>query len=303
VPRQYLFALPIVLLLSGCHQNNPPEKAAPATSSTSSTAAPRIYPVRAKVVSVTGPDVMLDHEAIPGLMDAMIMSYRLKDPSVASELHPGDRITANFVVTPNPDGIDDIVVDQIVVVAQAKPDYKPTVQYHVPQAGDSVPDFKLLNQSNRTIHLNQFHGDAVLITFIYTRCPLADYCPRMSRNFAEIDKALAADPALYARTHLLSISFDPAYDTPKVLRSYGGAYTGQFTKETFKHWDFAVPSEEDLAAVTQFFNVGVTPGDSKSLNHSLSTILIGKDGKIAAWYPTNDWKTDEMIAQIKRAIA
>ena len=304
MPRQLLFVLCLVLLLSGCHQNNPPETApTPAAAPAPSAAATRTYPVRAKVVSVNGPDVILDHETVPGLMDAMTMSYRLKDPSVASELHPGDRITANFVVTKDPDGLDNIVVDQIVVIAQAKPDYKPTVQYHVPQPGDAVPDFKLLNQSNQTIRLSQFHGRALLITFIYTRCQLSDYCPRMSRNFAEIDKALSADPALYGRTHLLSISFDPSYDTPKVLRSYGGAYTGQYTKETFQHWDFAAPSEADLAAVTQFFNVGVTPGDSKSLNHSLSTVLIGKDGKVAAWYPTNDWKTSDVVAQIKRAAA
>jgi protein SCO1/2 len=301
VPRKLLFVL-FLALLSGCRQNSPPEKSATSPSA-SSAAAVRTYPVRAKVVSVKGSDVMLDHEAIPGFMGAMTMSYKLKDPSVASELHPGDRITATFLVTKDTDGLDSVLVDQIVVIAQAKPDYKPAVQYHVPQPGDSVPDFKLLNQSNRTIRLSQFKGKVLLITFVYTRCPLAEYCPRISRNFAEIDKALAADPALYGRTHLLSISFDPAYDTPKVLRSYGGAYTGKYTKETFKHWDFAAPSEADLAAVTQFFNVGVTPGDSKSLNHSLSTVLIGKDGKVAAWYPTNDWKIDDVVAQIKRAAA
>jgi protein SCO1/2 len=125
----------------------------------------------------------------------------------------------------------------------------------------------------------------------------------MSRNFAEIDKALATDPALYATTHLLSISFDPAYDTPAVLRSYGGAYTARYTKETFTHWDFAAPPEKDLPAVTQFFNVGVTPGENNSLTHSLSTVVIGKDGKIAAWYPTNDWDTTEVISQIKKAAA
>ena len=301
MPRKLLFVL-FLALLSGCRQNNSPEKSA-APSSASSAAAVRTYPVRAKVVSVQGSEVMLDHEAIPGFMGAMTMSYKLKDPSVASELHPGDRITATFLVTKDSDGLDSVLVDQIVVIAQAKPDYKPAVQYHVPQPGDAVPDFKLLNQSDRTIRLSQFYGKALLITFVYTRCQLAEYCPRMSRNFAEIDKALAADPALYGRTHLLSISFDPGYDTPKVLRSYGGAYTGQYTKETFKHWDFAAPSEADLAAVTQFFNVGVTPGDSRSLNHSLSTVLIGKDGTVAAWFPTNDWKIDDVVAQIKRAAA
>ena len=244
---------------------------------------------------------MLDHEAVPGFMDAMTMSYKLKDPSVAGELHPGDRITATLLVSKDSDGFNTVLLDQVVVIAQAKPDYKPAVEYHVPQPGDPVPGFKLLNQDNRVIHLDQFHGRVLLVTFIYTRCPLDDFCPRMSRNFAEVDKALAADPTLYARSHLLSISFDPAYDTPKVLHSYGEAYIGKSAKQSFQHWDFAAPTDKDLPALTQFFNVGVTLGDSKSLNHSLSTVLIGKDGKVAAWYPTNDWTPTDMIVQVKKA--
>lgn len=232
------------------------------------------------------------------------MAYRLKDPSVVSELHPGDRITARVLADPDPadhDNYTNIQLDNIVVIAQARPDIKPPVSYHVPTPGDPVPDFKLLNQSDRTIHLDQFKGKVVLMTFIYTRCQLADFCPRMSRNFADIDKALAADPALYNQTHLLSVSFDPAYDTPKVLRSYGGAYTGNYTNEKFLHWDFAAPTAKDLPAVTQFFNVGVTPGDNKSLTHSLSTILIGKDGKVIAWYPTNDWDPKDVLTAIRKA--
>jgi protein SCO1/2 len=123
----------------------------------------------------------------------------------------------------------------------------------------------------------------------------------MSHNFAEIDKALAADPAIYSKTHLLSISFDPVDDTPAVLKGYGQAYTGNSTKETFEHWDFAAPSEKELPQVTQFFGVGVTPGENQTLTHSLSTVVIGKDGKIAAWYPTNDWKPEEVVAVIKKA--
>jgi protein SCO1/2 len=302
VPRKLVSVLSALVLLSGCHQTPPaaPANPTPAASTTPAPAA-KTYPIRGKVVSVNGASVMLDHEAVPGFMEAMTMAYKLKDPSIASELHPGDHITANLLVTKDADGFNAILLYNIVVIAQAKPDYKPSVQYHVPQAGDSVPNFKLVNQNGRSIQFNQFQGKVLLITFIYTRCQLAEYCPRMSRNFADINQALSADPNLYARTHLLSISFDPGYDTPAVLHTYGTEYLGQHAKEAFSHWDFAAPTEKDLPAVTQFFNVGVTPGDSQSLTHSLSTILIGKDGKVAAWYPTNDWRPADILAQIRQA--
>jgi protein SCO1 len=300
VPRKslsLLFSLSLLLTFSaiGCHRSSQ----APSSASASI----KSFPVRGKVVSTDATHVTLDHEAIPGFMEAMIMPYKLKDPSIVNELHPGDRITATILVQQDEGGYHDAQLDNIVVIAQARPDYKPAVEYHVPSPGDAVPDFRLLNQSGRVIHLGQFKGKVVAATFVYTRCPLADYCPKMSRNFAEIDKALSADPDLYARTHLLSISFDPKYDTPAVLRSYGGAYTGRYTKENFTHWDFAAPSEKDLPAVTQFFNVGVTPGENNTLTHSLSTVIIGKDGKIAAWFPTNEWKPEDIIAEIKKAAA
>src|ERR1035437_10861241 len=170
----------------------------------------KTFPIRGKIVSVDAVkgSVMLDHEAVAGFMDAMTMSYKLKDPGIVSELHPGDRITAKLLVHKTSDGYEDPRLDEIVVTAQAKPDYKPAGQYPVPTAGDAVPDFKLVNENGRAIHLGQFRGRVLLLTFIFTRCPLADFCPRMSKDFAEIDKALQADPALYAKTHLLSISFD-----------------------------------------------------------------------------------------------
>lgn len=294
--RTPLFLLVFVALFVGCNGGTP---SAPPQSAVQKT-----FIIRGRVVSTDATHVTLDGEDVPGFMEAMTMEYKLKDPSVASELHPGDRITAKVLAERDKDGdYTNVRLEDIVVIAQARPDYKSPVSYHVPTPGDQVPDFKLLNQSDRTIHLDQFKGKVVLMTFIYTRCQLADYCPRMSHNFADVDKALAADPALYNKTHLLSVSFDPGYDTPKVLRSYGGAYTGNYTNERFAHWDFAAPSEKDLAAVTQFFNVGVTPGDNRSLTHSLSTVLIGKDGKIIEWYPTNEWKPEDVIATIRKSAA
>jgi protein SCO1/2 len=292
--RLSLLLLLLVMSPVGCHQVGP-------QSASTMISTQKTFPVRGKVITTDAGHVMLDHEAVPGFMGAMTMAYKLADPSIISELHPGDRITANILARQDAAGFRDVTLDNIVVIAQAKPDYKPAVQYHVPQEGDLVPDFKLLNQSGRPIHLSQFKGRVLLATFIYTRCQMADFCPRMSTNFAEIDKALAADPALFEKTHLLSISFDPGHDTPAVLKKYGEAYTGRFAQENFKHWDFAAPTAGELPAITQYFDVGVTPGDPKTMTHSLSTVVIGTDGKIVTWYPTNEWKTSDVIAALKMA--
>ena len=285
--------------LVACHQGSPKQAHGDQQKS---------YHLRGKVVATDASTgrVTVDHEAIPGFMGAMTMPYKLVQPNIIGELHPGDTITARLVVDQDAAGPLHPRLDEVVIVAQASPDIKPTVVYHVPEPGDVVPDFHLLNQSGKTIHLSQFRGRALLLTFIYTRCPLAEFCPRMSSNFAEIDQALRRDKSVYGRTHLLSVSFDPKYDTPTVLRSYGGAHTGRFTDEDFAHWDFAAPSLADLPKVEQYFDVGLTPGepgDAADLTHSLSTVLIGKDGKVVAWYPTNEWKPDDVLAQMKLAAA
>jgi protein SCO1/2 len=242
--------------------------------------------------------VTIDTEAIPGLMGAMTMPYKLAQPGVATELHQGDHVVARLRVSPSAS-----VLDQIDVTAQAKPDYKPEKFYNVPAPGQAVPNFKFLNQSGKTITMEQFHGKMLLVTFIYTRCPLPDYCIRMSRNFATIQHQLAADPDLYNKTHLLSISFDPEHDTPKVLRIYGNAYTGEHGSEAFSHWDFAAPSSSELDQVDQFFDVGVSAGSNNTLTHSLSTAIIAPSGKIFRWYPSNDWDPSTVVHDIKQAVA
>ncbi len=262
----------------------------------------REYAVRGRVVSTDAAKgaVLLDHERIPGFMEAMTMDYRLKDPGIVSEVHAGDRITATLLAQQDAAGPVNMRLDHIVVVGQAKPDTVPKVQYHVPAVGDAVPDYPLLNQSGKKIRLSQMRGKVVVLTFVYTRCAMSEFCPKMSRNFAEVDKALAVDPGLYAKTHLLSISFDPSYDTPPVLRSYGGAYTGKYTKETFGHWDFAAPALADLPKVEQWFDLGVT-GEGANVMHSLATVVVGKDGKVFAYYPSNEWTTDELLKQVRAA--
>jgi len=281
-----------LVALAGCHSG-------PKTQNEASSGQNfKVYKLRGKVVSTdaaTG-EVTLNHEAIPGFMEAMTMPYKLKDPSVLSELHPGDVITADVLVSQDADA--SVLVDHIVVVAQAKPDYVPKVSYHVPTAGDALPDFKLRNQDGRAIHLGQFKGQALLITFIYTSCPLPDFCPRVTRNFAAVEQQLAGTPLL-ARTHLLSVSFDPEHDTPERLRAYGATYIGSNTKAAFAHWDFAVPDKTVLPEMAKWFDLGMTNEADSTITHTLSTTLIGPDGKVVRFYPGNEWTAEQVLADVK----
>ncbi len=274
--------------VSGCHK-------APGPANITAKSGAEQYHIRGVVVAIDTANgmVTLNTEAIPGFMPPMVMPYKLANPGVASGLHRGDTITAELDASRNSDSLD-----QIVIVKQASLNSLPKIQYQPLVPGESVPNFSFLNQSDKIIHLDQFRGKVLLLTFIYTRCPLSNYCPRMSRNFAKINNALAREPSLYSRTHLLSVSFDPSYDTPSVLRSYGGAYTGKFTDATFRHWDFAAPPEKELAKVLKFFLVGVTPEKDHVLAHSLSTVVITPQGKIYKWYPTNTWTPQQLLADV-----
>lgn len=294
-----LFATPLLALifLTGCHSGTNADQQAASSSSF------KTYKLRGKVVSTnpaTG-EVTLDHEAIPGFMGAMTMPYKLKDPGILSELHPGDVLNADLFVSQGADA--DVFLDHIDVIAQGKPDYRPTVLYHVPAPGDRVPDFKLRNQDGREIHLGQFRGTALLLTFIYTRCPLPNFCPLVTHNFAVINNQLAANPALYAKTHLLCVSFDPDHDTPARLRAYGAEYIGSDAQSAFAHWDFAVPAKPELIEMAKYFDVGITHGADDTINHTLSTTLIGPHGKVEQFYPGNEWTPDQVLADVKRFAA
>jgi protein SCO1 len=272
------------------------------TSESTADSSYKIYKLRGKVVgtnSATG-EVTLNHEAIPGFMEAMTMPYKLKDANILSELHPGDVITADVLVSQGSDA--SVFLDHIVVVAQGRPDYKPAAIYHVPATGDSVPDFKLRNQDGRTIHLSQFRGKDLLITFIYTRCPLPNFCPLVTRNFAKIEKQLSADPRLKGKTHLLCISFDPAHDTPERLKAYGEEYIASDAKTAFADWDFAVPEGTVLKEMAKFFDVGITNESDQTITHTLSTTLVDRNGRVVKFYPGNEWTPDQVFGDVKQSL-
>ena len=124
--------------------------------------------------------------------------------------------------------------------------------------------------------------------------------PLVTRNFAQVNHELGADPAAHAKIQLLSVSFDPDHDTPERLRAYGATYIGSDTANAFAHWDFAVPDKTVLPEMVKFFDVGITTGPDESITHTLSTTLVGPDGKVVRFYPGNEWTAQQVTADVER---
>jgi protein SCO1 len=259
------------------------------------------YDLKGKVISVDkiGRTASIAHGEIKGYMPAMTMEFRFKDDWPLVVLVPGDQISGTLVV----DGVSSWIEDpQITKEAFADPNAKETSSSAEPKPGDEVPDFPLVNQDGKRIHLAQYRGKALVLTFIYTRCPLPEYCTLMSNNFHEIDQELRKLPDLFARSHLLSISIDPEYDKPGVLRSYGAAHTEGYQEEKFEHWEFAGGTAEEVKNIAQFFGMRYfrdTQSGEDQIIHGLRTAIIGGDGKLVKLYRGNEWKPKEILDDLK----
>jgi protein SCO1/2 len=256
----------------------------------------RRYHLRGKVVQVdkSQQHLVIDHEAIPGFMAAMTMPYPVADARTLEQVSPGDEITADVLV-----GQNEIHLENVVVVKKAEGGTSPPgAQLQPSDRGTPVPDFAMVNQDGQRIRLGQYRGKAVLLTFIYTRCPLPDYCPLMTHNFAEIEKELMKLPEIDAKTHLLSISFDSEYDGPQVLRKYARAFLPDRGPHTFEHWEFATLATAEKSAVTKFFDVFVNE-ERGQITHSMSTAILSPDGHIYKGYNGNDWKPADVLADLK----
>ena len=253
------------------------------------------YPLRGKVIAVnkTERTATINHEDIPGYMPAMTMSFKVKNDGDLVMLKAGDQVSANLVVTDV-----DSWIEVTAIVEGGSPLTPTTVVPGEPKPGDEIPDFQLINQDGKRVRLSQYKGGAIALTFIYTRCPMPDQCTLMSTNFAAVDKALQGQPDVYAKTHLLTISFDPDYDTPKVMRSYGASHTGKYSAETFQHWEFLTGSADEVKGIAQFFGLRYFHDDSsgeEQVIHSLRTAVIGPDGKLVKLYRGNEWKPEQIV--------
>ena len=255
------------------------------------------YELQGRVVAVDSGsrEITVAHQDIPGLMPGMTMPFPIaRDQDwVFGKIGPGDHIHATLVMT------DHAELQDISFTQGSDTGSDGTSKLRIPEIGDDVPDFTLVNQFGKTIHLDQFRGKPLLLTFIYTRCPVPDFCLLMSNNFSAVLKELQKNPAVFAKAQLLSISIDPNYDTPIVLQSYGKRYVGD-VDPGFHHWQFASGSPEEVRKAADFFGLSYNEKQGQIV-HTLQTVVIGADGKIAKVYTGNQWKPDEVAAEYEAA--
>jgi len=292
----FLFCTSLIfcLIVSAC---NPTPKAPEASN------AAQRYELKGKVVSANRANhkVTIQHVDIKGYMEAMTMPFTLLDDWVYPELKPGSQIQATLVVDQGRSWLENPIV---TTVADPNLVGKTEESGVEPAAGTETPDFMLVNQDGKKINFKQYRGKALILTFIYTRCPLPDYCPLMTQNFVTLGRELQNNPALKDKTHLLSISVDPDYDKPKVLREYGARYIGpnnvdKVDNDGFKRWEFASGSPEQVKNVAQFFGLNYWQ-EKGQIIHGLRTAIIAPDGKVVKVYRGNDWKPEDVLKDLEK---
>jgi len=275
--RRLLVALVLAVAVSAC-RSEPPS---------------REFEIVGQIQAVD-PDkgqVTIKHQDIKGFMPGMTMPFKAS-AGVLDGRKPGDLVTGTLVV-----GEVDVHVSKLTVTGHRELDpttVAPAVGSAIIQPGDLVKDGMLLDQDGKTRRLSEWRGHRLALTFVYTRCPLPEFCPLMNQHFRTVQTTLAKTPAL-ADVRLLTMTLDPAYDTPKVLKPFAiGAGADP------ARWTFLTAQPAEAAAFMEQFGILVErdPSNEVQITHNLRTAVIGADGRLKTVHTGNRWLPDELVADL-----
>jgi protein SCO1/2 len=253
------------------------------------------------IVQGISPDratIDIQHEDIPDFMPSMTMSFSARDRKEISDLKVGEPISFRMTVTNK-----ELLVDQVTKV-QPEDVHLPT-QKPVPppggaaevkrlKEGDSLPSFSVSDQDGKPVTLETFRGKPFVLTFIFTRCAVPKFCPLMTSNFAELQNAIKDGPAPLSGTRLLSITLDPAFDTPQILKDYGA-----FNHTDPAIWKLVTGEPKEIDRLVGAFSI-YRQTEGGTLSHGLATALVNPDGTIKKIWRGNGWTPAEIIAEIKQ---
>jgi protein SCO1/2 len=257
------------------------------------------FPLKGEVVEIDTARnrLMVAHEEIPNYMMAMTMPFKVKNRALLYDLRVGDTITATLAVSRTESWLETITV----VGKGEEPDPQlvaGAIMARMLKPGDMLPDDSYINQDGRRIRLSDFKGKAVALTFIYTRCPLPDYCILMSNNFGKVQRLLAQDRSLDGKWHLITVSFDPKFDSPRVLKEYGKSYRADFAS-----WDFITDPDTSGKTIMKLADgLGLTYENDEGglIAHNLRTVILDKEGRIRKVIQGNEWKAEEVAEELRK---
>jgi protein SCO1/2 len=286
----------VALLATGCGPSADSSRPASVAVSTNQ----RSYQVKGVVLEVLPAEktVRIKHEEVPGYMQAMTMPFEVRDVTELAGLGPGDPVMFRLTVT-DTDGW----IDQIRKTG-ARTNVLPTTgplrlvrDVDPLNVGDVLPEYHFTNQLGVPFSTSQFKGQVLAINFIFTRCPFAPYCPQTAKYFSEIQQRLLALPNAPANWHLLTISFDPEFDTPEVLKAYADNYHADPQR-----WTFATGALIDITAICDQFGLTFFRDEPSALpQHTLRTVVIDPAGRVQTIIGGNEWKPDDLLQEMLKA--
>jgi protein SCO1/2 len=293
--RYIILFLSVILLFTACKKGE--------TSPPTSAEAKR-YTLKGKVISVdkAKKTAKIEHAEIKGYMPAMTMDFPVRADWIWEDLTPGAEISSADLVV-DETAKEPYWLENLALVLAPNPNRPaPPVDERFAQIDKEIPEFTLTNQDGKRISTKDFKGKAWALTFIYARCPLPEYCIKMSTNFS--DAALQIMSSDFKdKFRLLSISFDPANDTPEKLRQYGQGYLGKNAKPDFSVWQLAVGDDKEVRVIADFFGLRyeIDQNDKTQINHSLRTAVISPEGKVTKIFAGNEWTANDLLAELKLA--
>lgn len=249
-----------------------------------------------------GEIAIIDHEEIPGYMKRMIMPFRAKDPAEFADRKPNDRVSFRLLVTELESWVDRVTKIGVGPVDLRTPrrEFRLVRDVQPLEIGDQVPNYPMTNELGRAVGLRDFQGKAVALTFIFTRCPMPDFCPRMTRRFEEAYDALTADASAPKNWHLLSVSFDVDHDTPDVLKGYSRVHGCDPDK-----WSFLTSELIEMDALTEQFGMTFARETQGGFifSHNLRTAVLDTNGRVRKIFVGYDWKADALVEELRKAAA
>lgn len=259
----------------------------------------RTFDVQGTIISLK-PErsaVVIEHEDIPGYMNAMTMPFSVRDTNELNGLIPGEEVKFTMIVTH-----DDAWIEGIEKTGNARnllpPDSGLSIVRDVEplEIGDTLPDYSLTNEFGAPIHLSQYRGKTLALAFLFTRCPLPTFCPRTARQLAETQQTLLARDNGPTHWQILVVTIDPEYDTPERLKQYGKSY--DYHPD---HWTLATGDLTEITALGEQFGI-MFWREGGTISHNLRTVVVDPDGIVQAILIGNEWKVEELVAEIDKAM-